>query len=293
MTNSLSRPSELKPGESRRANAVFREAPLSEVVAVQEVCPAGDRYVNSFSEGLMIFLTLQGRAGIEVEGMPGRHMPGSLVLVSSCESLVEQVEAEGAWRVHYLLLQGSWAEELVRSLRSRGEGSLWCEPNAPRLRQIVEEMLTDVFTQNQGWDWFFFSRCAELFGCLNGQFFSPKPEEALIQKVTRLLEETPTLRFSVGELASLTGLTSRQLLYQFRKTAGKPLGAWVREYRIEQACRLLKQGQSVTEVADGLGFANPYHFSRTFRSVVGTAPSLFRAEAQSVEPPLRRDSSEG
>ena len=44
------------------------------------------------------------------------------------------------------------------------------------------------------------------------------------------------------------------------------------------ACRLLDQGNlKVRQVAEQLGYADPYYFSRLFKSVVGMAPSHYRA----------------
>ena len=46
--------------------------------------------------------------------------------------------------------------------------------------------------------------------------------------------------------------------------------------------RLLGQGLSVTQAAERLGYANPYHFSRTFKAVMGSTPSSVRAEVEGL-----------
>jgi len=44
------------------------------------------------------------------------------------------------------------------------------------------------------------------------------------------------------------------------------------------ACRLLDRGDAeVRQVAEQLGYDDPYYFSRLFRKVVGMAPSHYRA----------------
>lgn len=48
--------------------------------------------------------------------------------------------------------------------------------------------------------------------------------------------------------------------------------------KMAQACRLLDQGDAeVRQVAEQLGYDDPYYFSRLFRKVVGMAPSHYRA----------------
>ena len=78
---------------------------------------------------------------------------------------------------------------------------------------------------------------------------------------------------SVPQLAAQFKQTPRQFIYQFRKMTGEAPAGWIRRWRIAAAHRLLGQGQSVTQVAEQLGFANPYHFSRMFKSVMGSPPS--------------------
>jgi AraC-like DNA-binding protein len=45
---------------------------------------------------------------------------------------------------------------------------------------------------------------------------------------------------------------------------------------MREARRLLGEGRRVSEVADRLGFANPFHFSRRYKRFYGVAPSEAR-----------------
>lgn len=50
------------------------------------------------------------------------------------------------------------------------------------------------------------------------------------------------------------------------------------QLKMAQACRLLDQGSlEVRQIAEQLGYDDPYYFSRLFRKVVGMAPSHYRA----------------
>jgi AraC-like DNA-binding protein len=50
--------------------------------------------------------------------------------------------------------------------------------------------------------------------------------------------------------------------------------------KMREARRMLAgEGMRVAEVAERLGFANPFHFSRRFKAFYGVAPSELRAEA--------------
>jgi AraC-like DNA-binding protein len=57
--------------------------------------------------------------------------------------------------------------------------------------------------------------------------------------------------------------------------------AYLRRYRIRQACELLKNTNlSITQVAAAVGFSESAHFSRTFQREVGMTPRAYRRGRQ-------------
>lgn len=61
-------------------------------------------------------------------------------------------------------------------------------------------------------------------------------------------------------------------------------GQLIATVRMREARRLLAEGRRVSEVADELGFADPFHFSRRYKRFYGMAPS----EARRSPVPLSR-----
>ena len=49
----------------------------------------------------------------------------------------------------------------------------------------------------------------------------------------------------------------------------------LRQKMSHAASRLLQKGATVQQVADEMGFGDPFHFSRVFRKVMGLAPGQF------------------
>lgn len=90
----------------------------------------------------------------------------------------------------------------------------------------------------------------------------------------RLMEvrKAPTLE----ELASLCGLSVRQLTRGFRTSRGCSIGEYVAEGRIKTAKRLLVGDDSVKSIAYAMGFASPSSFSYAFRRGSGFTPLQFR-----------------
>jgi AraC-like DNA-binding protein len=68
---------------------------------------------------------------------------------------------------------------------------------------------------------------------------------------------------------------------KFSQHVGESPGHFQKRRRIEHACAAIYQGtHSFKALADELGFCDVFHFSKTFRQVVGETPKEFRAKAQ-------------
>lgn len=81
----------------------------------------------------------------------------------------------------------------------------------------------------------------------------------------------------VGTLMAAAGLARDHLRRLFLAETGRTPARWIAEKRMEQAHRLLITGSyRVAEVAEMVGYPDPYHFSRVFRRVVGRPPSTVR-----------------
>ena len=72
------------------------------------------------------------------------------------------------------------------------------------------------------------------------------------------------------------GFSRRTFLRQWRKRFGMPPSQYVIGLKIEGAKRLLSSGARVNEVAEKMGFADQFYFSRLFKKHTGTSPSEHR-----------------
>lgn len=82
--------------------------------------------------------------------------------------------------------------------------------------------------------------------------------------------------YRAPELAQWLGVSTRHLRRVFANQFGCSPAAWLREQRLQAACRLLLSGTPIKEVAFELGFRQVSHFSRDFRRYFGRSPSSWR-----------------
>lgn len=86
------------------------------------------------------------------------------------------------------------------------------------------------------------------------------------------LVNPPTLQ----ELARLAGLNDCKLKKGFRQIFGTTVFGYLTQQRMERACQLLTQQQSVAAVASAVGYASPTTFSGAFRQAFGVSPKRYQ-----------------
>lgn len=90
---------------------------------------------------------------------------------------------------------------------------------------------------------------------------------------------------SVGlsELAAAVGVNAAHLARVFRARYGISVGEYGRRLRLDwAAAEIARDDRPIAEIASEAGFADQSHFTRLFRSRLGTTPARFREEARRV-----------
>jgi AraC family transcriptional regulator len=81
----------------------------------------------------------------------------------------------------------------------------------------------------------------------------------------------------IKDLAASLNLSVGHFCRAFKRTFGMPARIWIRHRRIELAQGLmLTTGASLSEIALSCGMSDQSHFTRSFRRIVGEAPSSWR-----------------
>jgi len=98
-----------------------------------------------------------------------------------------------------------------------------------------------------------------------------------LDMVAARLHEDPAAAHRTADLAHLAGLSPSQFERTFRRAFGTTPHRHLLRLRIEAACRRLRESdESIATIALGCGFADHAHFTRTFRRVMGMAPTEYR-----------------
>lgn len=96
---------------------------------------------------------------------------------------------------------------------------------------------------------------------------------AVLQHIAAHYSQDLTLE----DLAAIVHLHPTYFSNTFRKATGVAPMAFLQRFRVERAKGMLASTDlPVMEVANKVGFPDPYHFSRVFKKMTGTAPSAYQ-----------------
>ncbi|KRF11174.1 helix-turn-helix domain-containing protein [Paenibacillus sp. Soil787] len=97
--------------------------------------------------------------------------------------------------------------------------------------------------------------------------------DALIDRI----EKTPQWRPAIEEMADFVRISPSHFFRTFQEYTGLPPMVFIERARIKRACGLLVEGtDSVTEIANELGYASSQHFATVFKRITGMTPIQWR-----------------
>ena len=97
------------------------------------------------------------------------------------------------------------------------------------------------------------------------------------KRVAALMTEDLTIHRTIEQLAQEVGLSPTALKTCFRGVYGSSVYAYLRNYRLQTAQKLLAETKTpVAEIARQVGYENPNKFSSAFRQETGLTPTAYR-----------------
>jgi AraC-like DNA-binding protein len=103
-----------------------------------------------------------------------------------------------------------------------------------------------------------------------------KKEQERLRRIYAFIDEHYQRKIEIEELADLCNLGKEAFCRYFKKATGSTFVAFLNQYRISQAKRVLMMGKNVGEACYECGFDSLSYFNRTFKKVTMENPSAFR-----------------
>jgi AraC-like DNA-binding protein len=109
----------------------------------------------------------------------------------------------------------------------------------------------------------------------------PEPSDQRLRRITRVLQAQPSDARPLPQLSRACGMSYRTVERLFHRELGLTFREWRRHLRLLTALERLAAGESVTNVAMDVGYADVSAFIAMFKSALGLTPGqYFRPNAQ-------------
>ena len=208
------------------------------------------------------------------------------------EGLRVQLGSQGAWQPCAAAIIPSRARHSIDVTDCEWSGVLFVEPETPEGKaltarlsgglELLDSAIMAAMTQKLEHAWRIEqsrsaveSACREFVHELtNTATRTPSDPRVLaaIEYIRQRIETTITL----PEVAKVAFLSPGRFRHLFVEETGMPLRTYVLWRRLLKVWTLLMQGQTLSQAAHAVGFADSAHLSRTSRAMFGTTPSALQ-----------------
>jgi AraC-like DNA-binding protein len=120
-----------------------------------------------------------------------------------------------------------------------------------------------------------FAQLARKHSCVPVTSHPSGSEKAKIERVKDYLDAYYGRDITLGDLAAVAEFSPYHLLRTFRSSVGLTPHAYLIQIRIEQGKRLLRTGNSISDVSASTGFTDQSHFTRHFKRIMGVTPGQY------------------
>ena len=103
-------------------------------------------------------------------------------------------------------------------------------------------------------------------------------QDERISRAVAAMHEDSAYDWNIEGLANLSGMSRSSFVALFEKVMGQAPGAYLREWRLTRAAKLLRySGTTIEIIAEQVGYTSKEAFSRAFRNRFGKSPSTWRS----------------
>ncbi|MDB4497873.1 AraC family transcriptional regulator [Gammaproteobacteria bacterium] len=100
-----------------------------------------------------------------------------------------------------------------------------------------------------------------------------------IEKAYRYIIDNYQNKITLHDVAQVAAMSDTAFSAFFSKTVRKPFSTFLIEYRIERACKLIKESKlNISDISYAVGFSDIPYFNRTFKKVMNQSPSEYKKQ---------------
>lgn len=214
---------------------------------------------------LDVYYSAKGCGDIEQTGN-NRHLPSrQLIIFSENKPIILTNQSSEDWVILRLSFTCSKKETLAPYMAKPLEYK----------KNTLSELAGGIYRYDAAEE-YAISKIFELLAFLTDKKSSKLTDKNYAERVCDYVDSSYMNRLSVSEIADELSLNRHYLTRIFKQTKNMSIQQYIIDIRMEKAIELLRDGYSVTETANAVGYGDPFTFSRMFTKKYGKSPNNFR-----------------
>jgi len=246
---------------------------------------AADHHVErDHFPGHELIWCLAGKGWVQLQGKRHEVAAGELAWINCSKPHSHWADPADPWEVYWLRIEGPRLESLSQMLSTDFHPVFsGCPADAAAVYPEVFQRMQHPAPESPALIHVAVARLiAAAFCARAGRGEALEAAPPVLRKPLewmRLFYFHPT---RVEDLAEMSGLSPSHFNRLFKRTFGTSPIDWLRRERISQAKRrLVESRETIKQIAEQVGYADRFFFSKDFKRYTGTTPGEFRArEAQ-------------
>jgi len=224
----------------------------------------------------------KGRGRVEIETTVYQVEAEEFVIIPVKTAHSYEADDEDPWTIHWVHFTGTIAGSIVEAQQKQSGSHKGTISNSEKITSLFNEMYTLLERGYSMDNLLYTNMCFWHFLTLfifNEKFSSPDqppeqdPSDVAIDFMSKHVDQVLTLE----QIARQVNFSASHFSYIFKKKTGYAPMEYFNHLKVQKACQyLLFTNLRVKEIAQNLGFDDPYYFSRLFAKVMGISPALYR-----------------
>jgi AraC-like DNA-binding protein len=208
---------------------------------------------------------------VEIEGETTPLLPGLLYLIPPHTPFSTQtLRPFSKWYVHFNL----------GAAGDRALPGIYTLPITPTSQAAFETLVALASQPPVAFCWPAVTLVVEAVQRLAPELWQNERLDPRLRNALDFMSAHLAVKLSAEQIARFAGLSVRNLNHLFRQTLQRPPMRVLLDYRLDQACSLLRHSEaSIDEIAEQCGLVNRFYLSRMMRQYRGTSPATYRRES--------------
>lgn len=234
------------------------------------------------SEQYILIYCLKGEGFCIINGKNKKILENSLILIPKGTPHVYGADPKKPWTILWFHFDGKNAENYF----NKSSSDHFILPVSIEKLSRIKFLFEDIFNcLERGYTFENIVYTSHILTHLMGLLFFMKHDYRLglkedsikVEEYINFMKVQIEKRLSLNELAEQANLSPTHYSYLFKKKTGFSPVDYFTRLKIQQACKYLDMTElKVIEIANKLGFQDPYYFSRCFNKVMQQSPSAYR-----------------